>query len=168
MGRTNGFAGRLTEAVGPGLWRFERDGKTVFTVAHDGGREGLAVDVAVRPERITFERVSSDGEAGSDNRLTGEVTIVEYLGADLHHWVRLASGERILAVGKSIGQPLDSSGTRIGIRFERSGCIVLATSTGAGRTGFDRPGPERVRPRRRPARNGEPAADTLRARSREP
>jgi ABC-type Fe3+/spermidine/putrescine transport system ATPase subunit len=129
MGRTNWFTGRLTEAVGPGLWRFESDGKTVFTVAHDGGRADLAVDVAVRPERITVERVSSHGEAGSDNRLTGEVTIVEYLGADLHHWVRLPSGERVLAVEKNVGQPLDSAGTPIRIRFERSGCIVLPAST---------------------------------------
>jgi hypothetical protein len=27
-----------------------------FTVAHDAGREGLAVDVAVRPEQIMVER----------------------------------------------------------------------------------------------------------------
>jgi putative spermidine/putrescine transport system ATP-binding protein/putrescine transport system ATP-binding protein len=135
MGRTNWFTGRLTEAVGPGLWRFESEGKTVFTVAHDGGQEGLAVDVAVRPERITVERAPSGEETGGDNRLTGEVTIVEYLGADLHHWVRLPSGERILAVEKNIGQPLDSAGTPVKICFDRHGCIVLPALTGnqAGR-----------------------------------
>jgi ABC-type Fe3+/spermidine/putrescine transport system ATPase subunit len=130
MGRTNWFTGQLTQAAGPGLWRFESGGKTVFTVAHDAGREGLAVDVAVRPERITVERASSGDATGSDNRLTGEVSIVEYLGADLHHWVRLPSGERVLAVEKNVGQPLDSAGTAVRIRFERGGCIVLPASPG--------------------------------------
>ena len=62
MGRTNWFAGRLAEAIGPGLWQFESTGKTTFTVAHEGGRAGLAVDVAVRPERITVERGPASGE----------------------------------------------------------------------------------------------------------
>jgi ABC-type Fe3+/spermidine/putrescine transport system ATPase subunit len=130
MGRTNWFSGRLTEAVGPGLWRFESEGKTVFTVADDGGLEGRVVDVAVRPERITVERARSDREIEGDNRLTGEVAIVEYLGADLHYWIRLPSGERVLAVEKNIGRPLDATGTPVQIRFDRSGCIVLPASTG--------------------------------------
>ena len=82
-----------TEAVGPGRWRFESEGKTVFTVAHDSGREGLSADVAVRPERITVERAPSGDDTTAHNQLTGGVAIVEYLGAELHHWVRLPSGE---------------------------------------------------------------------------
>ena len=130
MGRTNWFTGRLTQTAGPGLWRFESEGKTVFAVTHDGGREGLGVDVAVRPERITVERAWSADATGGDNRLAGEISMVEYLGADLHYWVRLPSGERILAVEKNVGQPLDAAGTPVRIRFERGGCIVLPASPG--------------------------------------
>ena len=125
MGRTNWFAGRLAEAIGPGLWQFESTGKTTFTVAHEGGRTGLAVDVAVRPERITVERGPARGEIQGVNRLAGEIAIVEYLGADLHHWVRLPSGERVLVTEKNMGQPLDAAGAPVGIRFEWNGCIVL-------------------------------------------
>jgi ABC-type Fe3+/spermidine/putrescine transport system ATPase subunit len=128
MGRTNWFTGRLTERLGPGLWRFATDGKTIFAVTYDQGQEGLAVDVAVRPERIAVERGPLGSERRGDNHLTGEVAIVEYLGADLHHWVRLPSGERILAVEKNVGQPLDPAGTMVTLRFEWSGCIVLLAS----------------------------------------
>ena len=125
MGRANWFSGRLTQTIGRGRWLFESEAKTVFTVAHDAGREGLAVDVAVRPERITVERMPTSGEKHGENRLRGEVMVVEYLGADLHHWVRLASGERMLAVEKNVGQPRDAAGTPREIWFEPDGCIVL-------------------------------------------
>jgi putative spermidine/putrescine transport system ATP-binding protein/putrescine transport system ATP-binding protein len=128
MGRTNWFTGRLTEAVGQGLWRFESGGKTTFTVAHEKGRVGLAVDVGIRPERIAVERAPLAGVAEGVNRLVGAIDIVEYLGADLHHWIRLPSGERVLATEKNMGQALERAGAPVGMRFEWSGCIVLPTA----------------------------------------
>ncbi|PYM56726.1 MAG: ABC transporter ATP-binding protein [Candidatus Rokuibacteriota bacterium] len=141
MGRTNWFTGRLTQATGPGRWRFESEAKAVFTVAHDAGREGLAVDVAVRPERMGVERDAANGAASADNRLSGRITVGEYLGADLHHWVRLESGERVLVVEKNVGQSLDPAGTAVVGRFDPRGCIVLPASGAAPadpRGGHDR------------------------------
>jgi ABC-type Fe3+/spermidine/putrescine transport system ATPase subunit len=133
MGRTNWFAGRLVQAVGPGLWRFESEGKAVFTVAHESGRDGLAVEVAVRPERMRVARDEGHPPTGLDNRLDGRIAVVEYLGADLHHWVRLDSGERVLVVEKNVGQPLDPAGTAVAVQFEPHGCIVLpAAAAGPG------------------------------------
>jgi len=130
MGRTNWFSGRLTRAIGPGLWGFESESKATFTVAHEGGREGLAVDVAVRPERMTVERDEPDRAPGPDNGLAGHVAVVEYLGSDLHHWIRLASGERVLVVEKNVGQPLDPAGAAVVVRFAARGCIVLPAAGG--------------------------------------
>ena len=39
-----------------------------------------------------MERAWSADATGGDNRLAGEISMVEYLGADLHYWVRLPSG----------------------------------------------------------------------------
>ncbi len=125
MGRTNWFAGRLTHPAGPGLWRFESDSKAAFTVAYDGGREGLTVDVAVRPERMAVERDVAAGADVTPNRLPGRIAVVEYLGSDLHHWIELASRERVLVVDKNVGQPLEGAGTPVAVRFDPHGCIVL-------------------------------------------
>jgi ABC-type Fe3+/spermidine/putrescine transport system ATPase subunit len=132
MGRTNWFTGRLVQAAGPGAWRFQGESKATFTVAHEAGREGVAVDVAVRPERMTMARAAAGPAAGRGNQLTGHIAGVEYLGSDLHHWVRLETGEQVLVVEKNVGQPLEPAGTVVVVGFDPDGCIVLPASGEAG------------------------------------
>ena len=145
MGRTNWFSGRLTRAAGPGLWWFESEGKTPFMVAPDAGREGLTVQVAVRPERMGVQPAGG-GDAGDGlNHLAGRIAVGEYLGADLHHWVRLDSGERVLVVEKNVGQSLQPPETPVVVRFDPRGCIVLPAAGSTGAEAPERPDPE-VRP----------------------
>src|SRR5262249_42076005 len=89
MGRTNWFSGRLIQATGPGLWRFESDRKASFVVVQNTGREALPVEVAVRPERMSLQTKPAGDSRDVLNRLGGRIEVGEYLGADLHHWVRL-------------------------------------------------------------------------------
>jgi putative spermidine/putrescine transport system ATP-binding protein/putrescine transport system ATP-binding protein len=145
MGRTNWFGGRLTRAAGPGLWWFESEAKTPFMVAQNAGREGLAVQVAVRPERMGVQS-EGGGDAGEGlNRLAGRIAVGEYLGADLHHWVRLDSGERVLVVEKNVGQLLQPPETPVVVRFDPRGCIVLPAAGSA-----DADAPDRVHRGARP------------------
>src|SRR5581483_8676099 len=83
MGRTNWFSGRLTRAAGPGLWWFESEGKTPFMVAPDAGREGLTVQVAVRPERMGVQPAGEATPGTGLNHLAGRIAVGEYLGAEL-------------------------------------------------------------------------------------
>src|SRR5262249_36612907 len=133
MGRTNWFSGRLIRSAGPRLWRFESDRQAAFLVVPDTGCDALPVEVAVRPERMSLQaRRAGDVEDGL-NRLGGRVEVGEYLGADLHHWVRLDSGDRVLVIEKNMGQALRPSETPVVVQFEPGGCIVLPLDASTAR-----------------------------------
>jgi ABC-type Fe3+/spermidine/putrescine transport system ATPase subunit len=138
MGRTNWFRGRLTRAAGPGLWGFESDGKASFLVAQNAGPEALPVEVAVRPERMSLSPKPFGDTAESLNLLAGRIEVGEYLGADLHHWVRLDSGDRVLVVEKNVGQSLKRPETPVSVQFDPYGCIVLPLVGSTGGDDFGR------------------------------
>jgi len=87
VGRTNFFAGRLTERG-----RFETDGGLALRVADGGAPGGTRRVLALRPERVAIAALPAPG---AGNALPGTVEFVSYLGALLEYYVRVPSGDLV-------------------------------------------------------------------------
>jgi putative spermidine/putrescine transport system ATP-binding protein len=94
VGRSNLLPGKM---VKPG--RFETEGGIAIACAANGAL-GPAV-IALRPERLVLGAPA----AGLDNRLTGTVELVSYLGSSIDVHVRVSSADRIV-----ISQPNRADG----------------------------------------------------------
>jgi len=105
-----GFVGRSTFLAGtveaPG--RFRTDGG--LTLACTGGAPGRAV-LSLRPERV---EISDAPLSGLDNRLSGTVEFVSYLGSLIDIHVRLSPADRLVVqvanreggLAPDVGQPV--------------------------------------------------------------
>ena len=132
IGRSNWFTGRLGAEVSPGVRSFETvDGlELVVPSPADGAAERY--EVCVRPERIAVLPASAsptDGAGGPSNVISGEVADVAYLGADVHLFIVLESGQRIAAIMKNVGDTVERAGEPVALRFGARDCIVVAAET---------------------------------------
>jgi putative spermidine/putrescine transport system ATP-binding protein len=105
-----GFVGRSTFLAGtveaPG--RFRTDGG--LTLACTGGTPGRAV-LSLRPERV---EIAAAPLSGLDNRLSGTVEFVSYLGSLIDIHVRLSPADRLVVqvanreggLAPDVGQPV--------------------------------------------------------------
>jgi ABC-type Fe3+/spermidine/putrescine transport system ATPase subunit len=131
IGKTNWFAGRLGGERGSGLRAFEGEGGLRLMVAGGNVAFGEPCEVGVRPERITLLRAPGVADADpGQNLLSGKIVRTSYLGADLHLWIELTSGHRVLAVEKNLGQDAGQPGASVGLRFDAESCIVLSAQDG--------------------------------------
>jgi ABC-type Fe3+/spermidine/putrescine transport system ATPase subunit len=127
IGRSNWFSGRLGEAVADGVRGFETaDGLSLWVPAPADTSAAL-YEVCVRPERIA---VSRDGDAAArpgpgENAVRGRVSDAAYLGADVHLFVELESGQRISIVEKNLGQPPEREGDAVTLHFGARDCIIV-------------------------------------------
>ncbi len=132
IGRSNWFQGHFRREAASGVWEYETtDGLTIF-VATAEAREGASFEVGTRPERIAVDSHGAAEGARSTvdrNLLLGTVDVVHQLGGEIHYWVRLASGCRILAVEKNSGQALKAEGTQVCVRFDPKSCIVVPVAS---------------------------------------
>jgi ABC-type Fe3+/spermidine/putrescine transport system ATPase subunit len=127
MGRTNWFSGRVAE-TGSAVWRVTCDDiGTLLVEASDLPlKPGDPVNIAVRPEQMALSPARDGLEAA--NCIVGRIEMVEYLGADIHHWIRADGGSRVLLVEKNIGQVIGQPGMAVKVHFAARGCIVLAST----------------------------------------
>ena len=119
VGRSNLLPGRI---LAPG--KFQTDGGVA--IACTDGALGPGV-IALRPERL----VLGSAAAGLDNRLTGTVELVSYLGSSIDVHVRVSAADRVV-----VSQPnrADSAQPREGDRIEvgwMSGAAVVLSEAGA-------------------------------------
>jgi spermidine/putrescine ABC transporter ATP-binding subunit len=90
IGRANMFPGEIgTQDGRPVL----RAGALTLAVPDAGARDGRAI-LAIRPERV---RLCAAPPAGEANVVSAQVTNVVYLGSHAHYYVRLATGEELVA-----------------------------------------------------------------------
>jgi putative spermidine/putrescine transport system ATP-binding protein/putrescine transport system ATP-binding protein len=127
IGRSNWFTGTLGAADGSGVCGFEsRDGFTL-RVPNPDPRAGGAYEVCVRPERMAVIEGAAEGAAGDrrTNLIPATVMDAAPLGADVHLFVRLASGRRLAVVETNRGQALRNPGQAVTLRFGADDCIVV-------------------------------------------
>jgi putative spermidine/putrescine transport system ATP-binding protein len=123
VGRSNLLAGTV---VGPG--RFQTDGG--ISIACLDGALGPGV-IALRPERLVLGPAS----AGLENRVSGTVELVSYLGSSIDVHVRVSPADRVV-----VSQPnradsaLPKEGDRIDVGWSASAAVVLTGEDGAART----------------------------------
>jgi putative spermidine/putrescine transport system ATP-binding protein len=125
VGRSNLLAGTM---AGPG--RFETAGGIAIACVANGA-PGPGV-IALRPERL----VLGPAAAGLDNRLSGTVELVSYLGSSIDVHVRVSSGDRVV-----VSQPnradgrMPKEGDTIDVGWSREAAVVLPDNGAAGQTG---------------------------------
>ena len=127
IGRSNWFAGLLGEAGADGVRGFETADGLSLWVPTPADTGAALYEVCVRPERIAVGR---DGEAASPpgpgrNALPGRVADAAYLGADVHLFVELDTGQRISVVEKNLGQAPEREGDAVILRFGADDCIIV-------------------------------------------
>jgi len=123
VGRSNLLSGTV---IGPG--RFQTDGG--ISIACLNGALGPGV-IALRPERLVLGPAS----AGLENRVSGTVELVSYLGSSIDVHVRVSPADRVM-----VSQPnradsaLPKEGDRIDVGWSASAAVVLTGEGGAART----------------------------------
>ena len=122
VGRSNLLHGAV---VGPGCFE-TRSGASIKC---RNGALGPAV-VALRPERLTL------GAAATmlDNRFTGTVQLVSYLGASVDVHVRVSSGDRIVvSLPNRADGALPREGDTIDVGWSTDAAVVLVEEEGAAK-----------------------------------
>ncbi|OCK58393.1 ABC transporter ATP-binding protein [Bradyrhizobium sp. LMTR 3] len=119
IGQSNWFAGRLDHRQ-----FVTEDGLSILVTgnAHEG-----AVELGIRPERIAVR--GKDAAAVGVNLLDGVIEKTEYLGATIHHWVRLVNGRRIHATVQNDGQCFARDGESVRLEIRPEDCLVLPPET---------------------------------------
>ncbi len=123
VGRSNLLAGAV---VGPG--RFQTDGG--LSIACVDGTPGPGV-IALRPERLVLGAAA----AALDNRVSGTVELVSYLGSSIDVHVRVSPADRVV-----VSQPnrtdgvLPRQGDTIDVGWPAAAAVVLTGERGAART----------------------------------
>jgi ABC-type Fe3+/spermidine/putrescine transport system ATPase subunit len=90
IGRANVFVGELGAQDGRPVLR---SGALTLAVPQTSAPHGRAI-LAIRPERV---RLCLAPAAGEGSALSAQVTNVVYLGSHAHYYVRLATGEALVA-----------------------------------------------------------------------
>jgi putative spermidine/putrescine transport system ATP-binding protein len=124
VGRSNLLPGTMVRPE-----RFETAGGIAIACVGNG-LAGPAV-IALRPERL----VVGPAAAGLDNRLSGRVELVSYLGSSIDVHVRVSSGDRVV-----VSQPnradgrVPKEGDTVEVGWSREAAVVLPDDGTAGQT----------------------------------
>jgi putative spermidine/putrescine transport system ATP-binding protein/putrescine transport system ATP-binding protein len=124
IGRTNWFEGTLGSPTAGALREFATAEGT-FIVAVDVEMDDTVRQCCVRPERLRILGADEPLEDGL-NVLRGTLVSAAYLGSEIHHAIRLASGHTIVCVEQNRDQALPGSGTELRIVFRPRDCILTA------------------------------------------
>jgi len=115
VGRSNLLAGKV---IGPG--RFETEAG--ITIACSDGALGPGM-IALRPERLAL----GPAAAGLDNKLSGTVELVSYLGASIDVHVRVSTKDRVVvSLPNRMDGTLPKEGDRIDVGWPATAGVVLA------------------------------------------
>ena len=130
IGRSNWFSGRLGGELRDGVREFQTGNGLALFVPTPVVQGASDYDVCVRPERIEVRRGEESGTPeNGQNVIRGKVYDVAHLGADYHLVIHLDSGQRIHAIEKNLGQPLENRGDQVTLLFGPEACIVVPSET---------------------------------------
>jgi putative spermidine/putrescine transport system ATP-binding protein/putrescine transport system ATP-binding protein len=127
IGRSNWFAGRHGEWLGPNIQAFHTRNGQRLAVLGDGNPGGGSVAVCIRPEHITL--TASEMPAGSTpvgtTVLKGRIITTIQLGAFAHDVVEIGPAARLRVVRQDRStQPL-ADGDRVWLSFSAQDCIQV-------------------------------------------
>jgi len=131
MGKSNLFEGTIRRTGGrPTL----DTGALTFAVETDAA-PGTAAQLLVRPENLSV--VDSGTEPGSEppNAMTGEVSLVQLVGAIVEYEVELDGGRTVAVAEQSGGTIGFARGDRITVAFDAADGVVFAGGDDARGTG---------------------------------
>ena len=95
------------------------------------GTEAPRVPAALRPERLAL----GPAAAGLDNRLSGTVELVSYLGSSIDVYVRVSSADRVVVnLPNRADGALPNAGDKIDVGWPAAAAVVLAGEDGAANT----------------------------------
>jgi putative spermidine/putrescine transport system ATP-binding protein/putrescine transport system ATP-binding protein len=130
IGRSNWFNGEFVRKVSAGIQEFETMEGITLRVHSQGGIEQRAFEVGIRPERITLMQASQGKTEKYDdvdrNVLSGIIANIQYLGSDIHFWIKLDSGKLVHAVTQNLGQGFEREGSPVNLMFKAADCFVVA------------------------------------------
>jgi spermidine/putrescine ABC transporter ATP-binding subunit len=101
VGISNFFRARATRHAGDSLGFETASGLAISASVDAKIAAGWDGEIAVRPERVA---ITPDGAVAGPNVFLGHVELVRYLGSGLQVDVRLATGERVVAVRSLAGE----------------------------------------------------------------
>ena len=126
IGRSNWFTGRLGAETAAGVHEFVTGNGLTFLVPAPRESGAPSYEVCVRPERIGIHRTGQPAPTNDAvNVMRGAVFDVAHLGADVHLVIDLESGQRISAIEKNMGQPLERTGEKLTLSFGAADCIIV-------------------------------------------
>lgn len=132
IGETNFLQGSVIEAGAAASGevvavRLE-NGVTLRAAAAEPVAAGAAVSVAVRPEKLHLQS-NGGAQTAAENRFTGAVASVVYIGTDTHYDVDLGVGQhvRVRRQNSAAGSPQHAQeGERVTVTFAPDAARVLA------------------------------------------
>ena len=96
IGSTNVFTGTLAQDGGSALHCGELERPLELGFAMANARQGHAVQVSIRPERIRLSVPANDATAPSNNSALGVVEQIGYMGSYTLYYLRLPSGRVVM------------------------------------------------------------------------
>ena len=96
IGSTNVFGGKLTQDGGSVLHCGELEQPLELGFAMANARQGHAVQVSIRPERIRLSVPANEARAQSNNSALGVVEQIGYMGSYTLYYLRLPSGRVVM------------------------------------------------------------------------
>ena len=96
IGSTNVFTGTLAQDGGSALHCGELEQPLELGFAMANARQGHAVQVSIRPERIRLSLPASDAAAPANNSTLGVVEQIGYMGSYTLYYLRLPSGRVVM------------------------------------------------------------------------
>jgi ABC-type Fe3+/spermidine/putrescine transport system ATPase subunit len=128
IGETNLFLGKLAGVAGNSC-TIDAGGRTIRARYRGGMTVGQEVFAAVRPER-TLLSGASEADAAMDNRVTGQVAELIYLGRSRKYVVR-AAGTDVMVVQqiKSSADPVFDIGAAVAVHWKAEDAIAVSDLT---------------------------------------
>ena len=96
IGSTNVFTGTLAQDGGSALHCGELEQPLELGFAMANARQGHAVQVSIRPERIRLSLPANDAAAPANNSALGVVEQIGYMGSYTLYYLRLPSGRVVM------------------------------------------------------------------------
>lgn len=123
IGETNFLSGQVLEQEDKLVTVALPGGLTVCAQSEQRLNSGVAVAVAVRPEKVRLDKV-----AGYANQYTGRVESVIYIGTDTQYNVRLPGDQRLRVREQNYrpgSQPLAGEGDEVAVSFSAEAASAL-------------------------------------------
>ena len=127
MGRSNWLEGTIKDTHHGTFANVVLDNGLVLTVANPGIADDAAVNVGIRPERITLGLVGDEDRVVGANQLDGHIEGAIHMGADIHYRLGSAAGS-LMVVRPNSAESLFSVGDAVRVGFSSEDCLVFANT----------------------------------------